>query len=77
MFPTGQVYTGAWVSGWENRSCAGRAWTLVQTDGGRPVQERGEAGARAGPGRAGEEDADPVHGTARSAAGLGEGAEMQ
>lgn len=32
---------------------------------------------RAGPGRAGEEDADPAHGRARGAAGLGEGAEMQ
>lgn len=61
----------------EDRSCAGRTCTPVEIDVGRPVQERGEAGARAGPGRAGEEDADPVHGTARSAAGLGEGAEMQ
>lgn len=78
MFPAGQVYTGAWVRGWENRRCAGRACTpLVETDGGRPVQERGEAVPRAGPGRAGEEDADPAHSTARGAAELGEGAEMQ
>lgn len=54
----------------KNRSRAGRARTPVEIDGGRPVQECGEAGARAGPGKAGEEDA-------RSAAGLGMGAEMQ
>lgn len=33
MFHTGQVYTGVWVSGWESRSCAGRARTLVDIGG--------------------------------------------
>lgn len=33
MFPTGQVYTGVWVSGWESRNCAGRAHALLEIGG--------------------------------------------
>lgn len=75
MFPAGRVFTGAWVSGWENRSCAGRACLLVEIHERGPVQECGEAGARTGPRRVREKDANPAHDTVPP--GSGRGAEMQ